>query len=146
MKITTPIVVCLSILVCYFSDAQDTNKTVEVRHIDLKMDMPGGFGSVLMSEQPTLYLVQLPVGGGSSFEKHPAPDVESLGLQVWLLRADGATISQRDKPTLIGISNAGSDTDYMMYTFARGASDELAGIVLQVKGKLYCREIGIQRK
>jgi hypothetical protein len=152
MKIAASILFCLSVLTCRSSDGQDTNKTAEVsgqanriaeevRHIDLKMDMPGGSGSVLMSEEPTLYLVQLRVGGGSSFEKRPPPDVSSLGLQVWLLKADGTTIHQHDKPTLIGIGNAGFDTDYMIYTFDNVPSNELAGIVLLVKGKLYCREI-----
>ena len=121
------------------------DETVKVRHIDLKMEMPGGFGSVLMSEQPTVFLVQLPIGGGSSFVKRPPPDVNSLDLQVWLLRKDGTAIPQHDKPTSIGIANAGSDTDYMIYTFEKVASYELAGIVVRVKGKLYCQEIGVEK-
>jgi len=94
-----------------------------------------------MSEQPTLYLVQIPIQGRSSFDKYSAPDVKSLGLQVWLLKRDGTTVHQQQKPTMIGIGNAGWDTDYMEYTFNKVPSDELAGIILQVKGKLYCSEI-----
>jgi len=105
------------------------------------MDMPGGFGPVAMSDQPALYLVQLPVGGGSSFTNHPPPDVSSLGLQVWLLKTDGTAVHPRGKPSRIGIGNAGWDTDYMIYTFNKVPSNELAGIILQVKGKLYSREI-----
>src|SRR5215467_11055621 len=108
---------CLAALIWRFSQGQNTNTTTEawnqtegVRHFDLKMDMPGGLGPVAMSDQVAMYVVQLPVGGGSSFEKHSPPDVSSLGLQVWLLKTNGTAVNQRAKPSLIGISNAGWDT------------------------------------
>ena len=148
MKITATSLFCLAVLTCRSSDRQDTNiltealkQAGEVRHVDLKMEMPGGLGSVLMSDQPALYLVQVPVGGGSSFKKYSPPDVSSMGLQVWLLKADGTSVRQREKPSLMGIGNAGWDTDYMIYTFNKVPSNELGGIVLQVKGQLYCRKI-----
>ena len=148
MKITATILLCLGVLTCRSSVGQDTNKSTdalrqagEVRHIDLKLDMPEGLGSVLMSEQPTLYLVQVPVGGGRSLTKYPSPDVSNLVLQVWLLKADGSSVHQQEQPDLTVIGNAGWDTYSMDYTFNKVPSSELAGIVLQVNGKLYCREI-----
>lgn len=147
--------VCVALVMCQPSDAQNTNKVaqalskarqaaMEVKHIPLSINY--GLGHVLMSEQPTLYSVQLPIGGGSSFEKYPTPDVDSLGLQVWLLRTDGTAIPQQGKPGEVVIGAAGRDNVYMFYTFDKGASNELAGIVVRAKGKLYCEEIGAERK
>jgi hypothetical protein len=155
MKILKILAVCVGVVICQLCVAQDTNKVtgalskarraaMEVKHIPLTINY--GLGHVLMSEQPTLYSVQLPIGGGSSFEKYPTPDVGSLGLQVWLLRTDGTAIPQHGKPDQVGIGNAGWDNLYMIYTFDKGASSELAGIVVRAKGKLYCQEIGAERK
>jgi hypothetical protein len=154
MKISTIFAACL-VMICQTSNAQTTNKPTaalshasqtaeDVKHTVLNIDY--GLGHVLMSEQPTIYAVQLPVGGGSSFKEYPAPDVAGMGLQVWLLRADGTTIPQRGKPAQIGIGNAGWDNLFMIYTFDRGVSNELAGIVVRAKGKLYCQEIGADKK
>jgi len=155
MKNLKILAVCLGMMIGQFCNAQNTNKVtgalskarqaaMEVKHIPLTINY--GLGHVLMSEQPTLYSVQLPIGGGSSFEKYPAPDVESFGLQVWLLRTDGTAIPQHGKPGEIEIGGAGWDNVYMLYTFDKGASNELAGIVVRAKGKLYCQEIGAERK
>lgn len=154
MKVGAFILLCLSVLTSLCSDGQDTNKTAEVLgkaqgnfeegDIDLKMDMPEGLGSVRMVEAPRLYIVRLPVElpvAGTSFLNHPAPDVSSLGLQVWLLQPDGTTFPQFRKPSLTGIAFAGRESYSMLYTFTRLPSIELAGIIVQVKGKLYCREI-----
>jgi hypothetical protein len=148
MKIAASLAFALGILICHSSRAQSTDAATKiskeaspVRFSDVKINY--GFGSVLMSEQPKLYTVQLPVGGGSSFEKHPYPDVSGWGLQVWLLKADGTAVPQQGKPSLVRIGNAGSDMDYMVFAFAEkpGSTDELAGVTVRVKGKFYCHEI-----
>jgi hypothetical protein len=148
MKINATILFCLAVLTWCSSRGQDTNKPIEVwnqtegiRHIDLKIDMPDGLGPVSMSDQVAMYVVQLPIGGASSFAKYSPPDASGLGLQVWLLKTNGTAVNQRTKPHIIGIGNAGWDTYYMIYTFDRVPSNELAGIVFQVKGKFYSREI-----
>ena len=153
MKITVSIAFCLGILICHSSDAQNTNRTTEVGHvaeeirnIDLKMDMPGGFGSVLISELPTSYLVRLPVHNGIPVKEYSLPDLSGLGLQVWLLKTDGTSVPQRGKPRLAGMQNAGWDSFDMIYAFDKVPSDELAGIVLRAKGKLYCQEIRTTEK
>src|SRR5262245_20379937 len=122
MRTTAVILFCLGVMTCRSSHGQDTNKPVDawnvtdgIRHIDLKMEMPGGLGPISMSEQSMIYVVQLTVGSGRSSENYSAPDVSSLGLQVWLLKADGTSVPPRDKPGLIGIGNAGWDTHYMTY-------------------------------
>jgi hypothetical protein len=153
MKITFSIAFCLGILICHSSDAQNTNRTTEVghvaeevRHIDLQTDIPGGFGSVLISELPTSYVVQLSVHNGIPVKEYSPPDLSGLGLQVWLLKTVGTSVPQQGKPRLAGVQNAGWDSSYMNYAFDKVPSDELAGIVLRVKGKLYCQEIRATEK
>ena len=118
----------------------------KIIHYDLNLDVPGGYGAVLFSEQPTIYVFEVPVGGGPSLEKRPVPDLESLGLQVWLLKADGTTIPRDSQPASITIGNAGGDTDCVIYTFTKLPAGKPVGVVLRVKGKLYCREINVERK
>jgi hypothetical protein len=44
------------------------------------------------------------------------------------------------------MQNAGWDSFDMIYAFDKVPSDELAGIVLRAKGKLYCQEIRTTEK
>jgi hypothetical protein len=149
------IFVVLAVLPCHHSNAQATNKpaeifsrarrgAVEVKHIPLSIDY--GFGHVLMSEQSTVYSVQLPIGSKSSSEKHEPLDPGSLNLQVWLLKTDGTAIPKHGKPGEVEIGSMGWDNYYMMYTFDKGSSNELAGIVVRAKEKLYVQEIGTAGK
>jgi hypothetical protein len=151
MKIGAFLAFCLSMLACCSSNAKEPAKVPGLpshfRHIDAKMDIPGGFGDVLMTEQPTFYSVQVPVGSARVDRKWTPPDLTGIGLQVWLLRADGAMIRQVQKPSLVTIGNFGSyGTIYMVYAFGRNPTNDLARIVIQVNGKLYGREIGANGK
>ena len=112
----------------------------EVVHIPLDLDIPG-LGSVLMSEQPTLYLVQVPVRSVPWGEKRTKPNVKELGLQVWLLKKDGTAIPQKNLG-VVEIGTAGAPTSYMIYNFEKVPTNQLAAIVLRAKGELYCRQIG----
>ena len=150
-KIAAFLAVCLSVLVCFPADAGDPSKVPGLpshfRHIDAKMDIPGGFGDVLMTEQPTFYSVQVPVGSARVDGKWALSDLERVGLHVWLLTADGAMIPQIHKPSLVTIGNFGNNgTIYMVYAFGRNPTNDLARIVIQVNGKLYGREIGASGK
>lgn len=140
----------LALFICQRSNAQTTNHTSEasarahyvakdVKFTALNIDY--GLGHVLMSEQPTLYNVQLPVEDRSSFKKSQPADAESLGLQVWFLRTDGTAIPQQ-KLGEIRVDNQ----FFMMYAFDKGSANELAGIVVRAKGKLYVQEIGADKK
>src|SRR5215472_17145983 len=137
MKIAAFLAFCLRILVCGPADAREPSKVPGLpshfRHIDAKMDIPGGFGDILMTEQPTFYSVQVPVGSTRVDRKWTPPDLMGIGLQVWLLRADGAMIPQLQKPSLVTIGNFGNyGTTYMVYGFERNPTNELARIVIQV--------------
>jgi hypothetical protein len=150
-KIAVCLAVCLSIVVCGPADARDPSNAPGVpshfRHIDAKMDIPGGFGDVLMTEQPTFYSVQVPVGSARADRKWTLADLTGIGLQVWLLTADGAMIRQLQKPSLVTVGNFGNyGTVYMVYAFERSPTNDLARIVIQVNGKLYGREIGASGK
>ena len=81
------------------------------------------------------------VGGYRDGEKHTTPKASDLHRQVWLLRADGTAISQSQQPAVIGISNAGWSNDYLIFSFQKKSTNEVAGIVVSVDGKLYCREL-----
>jgi|GEM_PF-3337904 len=144
LKIVGVFAAILCLLACRSVPAQSTNTPAvkKVQHIDLKIDY--GFGRVLMSEQPAVYAVQLPMGKPA--EEGAASDANSLDPQVWLLKTDGTTVPARARPTHVGIGMAGRVTHYMMYTFDKVPADELAGIVVRAGGKLFCEEIGTERK
>jgi hypothetical protein len=65
--------------------------------------------------------------------------VSGMTIQVWLLSTDGRALAQKAKP--INVQYAGSLFDSMIFSFEHVPTNELAGIVLGVNGKLYVREI-----
>jgi len=156
MKNAAFLAFCLSVLVCCPSDAKEANSVPGLpshfRNIAAKMDIPGGFGDVLMTKQPKFYSVQVPVGRTRVDRKWTPPDLAvnkgtEEGLQVWLLRADGTAIPQLHKPSPVTVGNFGSyGTTYMVYAFRRDPTNDLARIVIHVNGKLYGRKIGADGK
>ena len=127
--------------------AEDSIKNVGV---DLKL--PDGLGRLIISEQATLILVQVPVASRlqlppGSNEKRPAPDASKLGLQVWLLRTDGTAILQRSGGAgLVGIGGGGVVNWFVTFDFAKVPLGEISGIVLRKAGKLYCHELPVGQK
>jgi hypothetical protein len=103
--------------------------------------IPGLKDRIFFTEQPTLFTVQMVVANYRVDEKHTFPEVDELHRQVWLLRADGTSLPQSQKPDIIGISNAGSSDCRLIFTFQKKSMNEVAGIVVSVDGKLYCYEI-----
>jgi hypothetical protein len=97
--------------------------------------------AIYFTEQPTLITVQMVVASYPSDEKQAFPKVDELHRQVWLLRVDGTPIPQSQKPVIIGISNAGSSDCHLIFSFQNKSTNELAGIVMSVDGKLYCQEL-----
>jgi hypothetical protein len=93
------------------------------------------------TEQPTQYTVQLSVGGFRDDEKYTVPKADELHRQVWLLRPDGTSIPQWHKPIVIGNGNGGFMNFYLVSTFQRKATDEVAGMVVSINGKLFCRKL-----
>ena len=81
------------------------------------------------------------------------PDVlAGLDLQVWLLRNDGTALSSIGKPILdlgwqltFSIPGEHDYNDSMLYSFIKVPVEDLAGVVIRAKGKLYSYQID-QRK
>ena len=125
--------------------AEEQSKLVVV---DLKAeDGPDRFGSLIVSEQATSVTVQVPVASrlqarSGTMDTRPAPDVTKLGLQVWLLKADGTVVSQLSADNAAsGIGGVGVENWFVMFHFTKVPSAEITGIVFRRSGKLYCRSI-----
>jgi hypothetical protein len=65
----------------------------------------------------------------------------AMTIQVWLLRADGTTVTQKETFPCYDCFESIPPTDYRRFTFAPVPAKELAGVVVSVSGKLYVREI-----
>lgn len=70
----------------------------------------------------------------------PPRHLKDLGIHVWLLRSDGTALSQKDQFTG-GFSAGGWVTEFMDCVFQHVPHEELVGVVVQVDGKLFVREI-----
>jgi len=109
---------------------------------------PGGFGSLVVSEQETCITVQVTVDSRlqalpGAIETRPDPDVTKLGLQVWLLKADGTVVPQQrsDSAASAKIGNAGAEQFLVMFLFTKVPVAEITGIVFRQAGKLYTQQI-----
>ena len=108
---------------------------------------PDRMGSLGMSEQSTLITVQVPIENrrqepiGSTASK-PAPDVKNLGLQVWLLKADGSVVTQkRAGRDAMMIGGVGAENWFVMFEFAKVPPDEIVGISFSKNGHLYSQKV-----
>jgi hypothetical protein len=120
-------------------NAEKTVKSCDARMGDIiftNFNVPVSF-----TEQPTQFTVQLAVATYRDDEKHSVPRASELHRQVWLLRSDGTAISPLHKPLVGGTGNGGYSNFYLIFTFPRKPTDEIAGIATSVNGKLYCREL-----
>lgn len=105
------------------------------------VDLPK-LGQAIFREQSSNLSLQVPIGFRKNGEKLSMSNSNTLDLQVWLLKTDGTSIPQSDKPSVVTIGSFGDySTDYMFYRFPKVPVNELSGIVVSVKGKLYCHEI-----
>jgi hypothetical protein len=148
MKLNT--LLCLFLTLTFCTDisrsAEDRSKFVAV---DFKViNGPGGFGSLVVSEQETCITVQVPVDARpqappGAVDTRPDPDVPKLGLQVWLLKADGTVVSQQsaDSAASIKIGNAGAEQLFVMFQFTKVPVAGITGIVFRRAGQLYTQQI-----
>ena len=103
---------------------------------------PNGHGTVTISEQTLGIHVQVPIGWRTSDSNVPFPEASKLGLQVWLLRADGSVVTQtRPLSGPIGIGGMGYMNYSMMGSFTNVPVKDIVAIVLKKEGKLYTEEI-----
>jgi len=129
--------------VCRGDDANIVHDKIpgigDVQEVNIKI--PGLDEHLFLTEQPTLFTVQTVVASYRDDEKHATPKVSELHRQVWLLRADGTSIPQLNKPNVIGIGSGGYVDESLIFTFQKKSTDAVAGIVVSVDGKLYCQAI-----
>ena len=97
------------------------------------VDLPK-LGHAIFREQSSGFSLQVPIGIRKDGE--PMSNSRNLDLQVWLLKTDGTSIPQLDKPSVISINS----NDYMFYMFQKVPLSELSGVVVSMSGKLYCHE------
>jgi len=95
--------------------------------------------------QPAMLIVQLYGASWRNGEANPRP-LSGMAIQVWLLRADGTAMDQRGskpwkQPAAVGLSNLGSVTEIMSFSFEHTDPKELVGVVVSVNKKLFVREI-----
>ena len=103
--------------------------------------------SLVISEQSASITVQVPVLSRSqaplgTVDSRPAPDVAKLGLQIWLLKADGTVVPQQSADRGASyIGSMGTENWFAMFSFLKVPLAEITGIVFLKAGKLYCHQI-----
>jgi hypothetical protein len=108
----------------------------------LAIKVPGKISSVTLSIQKSVCLVQLESPGFLGAE----PEPKNPSSQVWLLRADGTAIPQAGKPNTITISNGGTITPCIIYSFPRSAATDAVAIVVSVEGQLLVEALASKPK
>ncbi len=120
--------------------AATNSSVVKIVNPQGSVDLP--MGQAIFSIQPSNFLLQVPIGGRKIGEILSMTNYNALDLQVWLLKADGASIPQLHKPSMSSIGSLGDYvTDYMDYEFPKVPVNELSGVVVRLNGKLYCHKI-----
>lgn len=107
------------------------------------LNLTNGLGRLIISEQNNALTVQVPVEArrqsveGATAIK-PPPNAAKLGLQVWLLKADGTVIRQRSadqSPSMDG--GVGIESWFVTFYFDKVPLGDIAGITLRREGRLY---------
>lgn len=110
---------------------------------DVKLVSPQGIrlngsGPAIFREQAACYSVQVPIGFLKNWRERREADM----AQVWLLRTDGTAIPQIAEPFVFSQGTLGDYvTDYLFCTFPKVPVAELASVVVNCRGRLYCHEI-----
>ncbi|HTB84706.1 MAG TPA: hypothetical protein VK742_13705 [Candidatus Sulfotelmatobacter sp.] len=91
--------------------------------------------------QTNLYGVRIVWDGQRDNEPIKQPDSSIRNIQVWLLQSDGTCISQIEKPGFCWVGNLGYVHDEMIFAYSRAPTNEVVGMVLRYRGKLYCKDI-----
>lgn len=108
----------------------------------LAIKEPGKVSSVTWSIQKSACLLQLVLP--SVLGSEPVPKTPSI--QVWLLKADGAAISQSSKPNTITILNGGAITPCIIYAFPLSAASDALVVVLSIDGQLFVEALSSKLK
>lgn len=99
---------------------------------------PDGMGALLAVDQ----------GGAGITVQVPVPpranraDVSALGLQVWLLKADGTVVLQQSADPASGMIGSGlGESWFVIFHFSKVPVADIIGIAFRKQGKLYSQEI-----
>jgi hypothetical protein len=95
-----------------------------------------GVSGLEVQEYPSSFGVTLHVASVNGDEEPPE---FCMNNQVWLLCSDGTALGEKNKPSRIGVSNAGTTTIVMIFSFKKPTKSEVVGIALKdPKGKFFC--------
>jgi hypothetical protein len=136
---------CLALVLNGHCRAAETNaitspklSVVKIVSPQVSVDLPK-LGHAIFREQFSGFSLQVPFGFRKNGER---TDTNNPVLQVWLLNADGTSIPQSQKPTVISLGTFSNySTDYMFYKFGPVSQNELAGVVVSLNSKFYCHAI-----
>lgn len=145
------ILLLLSFAITLWPDiSQSAGDRRKIVSVDFKLkNGPDQLGSLVVSTQIASITVQVPVKGRlqsppGTVDTRPSPDVAKLGLQVWLLRADGTVVPQKDADRGASvIGGGGIENWFVMFHFANVPLAEITGIVFRKEGKLYSQQIAV---
>ena len=121
--------------------------SAEARRQIVSVDFNPKEPSLVISDQSASITVQVPVLSRSqaptgTVDDRPGPDVPKLGLQIWLLKADGTVVAQRDVDRGASfIGSMGTEQWFVMFSFAKVPLAEITGIAFLKQGRLYSQQI-----
>jgi hypothetical protein len=102
----------------------------------LGIKVPGKVEGVHWSEQSDASYIQISFPGAPTGQKQPP----LAKTQVWLLKADGTVVTQKSKSPdspAMSISNAGWDTQFVIYDFPPRAQSETGAVVVKVDDEFF---------
>lgn len=122
-------------------------RSAEARRQIVSVDFLPKEPSLVISDQSASITVQVPALSRSqaplgTVDHRRAPEVPKLGLQIWLLKADGTVVPQKDVDRGASfIASMGTEQWFVMFYFAKVPLAQITGIVFLKEGKLYSRQI-----
>jgi hypothetical protein len=132
-----------------FNEYKKTGKTLpsaglmNMNCLEVKVVSPQGIplngsGPAIFTEQSACFSVQVPIGFLKNWR-----DRNSAGqVQVWLLKHDGTIVPEAGRPFVFAVGTAGDYArDYQFHSFSKVPATELASVIVNCHGKLYCHEI-----
>ena len=122
--------------------AHSATQSTSATHLLLQVNtISKDISQLMVQDTGGSFVVQL---YGKSFPDNlqPFKPFENVTVQAWLLRHDG-TAQPREKwpPGTLGLSNAGSQTEIMLFGFTRSSPQDLAAVVVSVNGEMFVRKI-----
>jgi hypothetical protein len=106
----------------------------------LNIKVPGKITFVYWSVQSNSTYIQISFPG----VPHGQTEPEVARTQVWLLKSDGTAMPQMYKSPespAMGISMAGRDTPFVIYTFPSSARTEAISVVVKVDDEFFAERL-----